>query len=165
MVRSREVIHWWPHADDAPRVLCHTCVVTLPDSARALIESGRLAHLSTTNADGSPQVSVVWAGLDGDDIVVAHLGTGAKIRNIERDPRVVLSFDAEERNEVGMHFTLIVHGEATLTPGGAPELLQQLAHVYVGPDAVFPPFPDAPPGHIIHIRPLRIGGVGPWVDD
>ena len=139
--------------------------MTLPASARALIESGRLAHLGTTNADGSPQVSVVWAGVDGDEIVIAHMGSGAKIRNIERDPRVVISFDSEESNEIGMKLTLIVHGEATLTPGGAPELLQQLARVYVAPDAVFPPFPNPPPGHVIHVRVTRVGGVGPWVGE
>ena len=138
--------------------------MTLPASARALIESGSLAHLGTTNADGSPQVSVVWAGVDGDDIVIAHMGSGAKIRNIERDPRVVLSFESDESNEIGMKHTLIVHGEATLTEGGAPELLQQLARVYVAPDAVFPPFPNPPQGHVIHVRVDRVGGVGPWVE-
>ena len=137
--------------------------MSLPESARALIATGRLGHLHTTNPDGSPQVSVVWVGLDGDDLVVAHMGSGAKIGNIRRDPRVVVSFDSEERNPVGMALTLIVHGEAALTEGGAPALLQQLAHVYVGPDSVFPPFPDPPEGHVIHIHPTRVGGVGPWV--
>ena len=140
----------------------------LPDTSRALIESGRLAHLATVGADGSPQVSVVWAGVrpgvDGDEIVIAHLGTGAKIANIRRDPRVVVSFDSDEANEVGMAHTLIVRGEARLVEGGAPELLQELAHVYVGADAVFPPFPDAPPGHVIRITPTRVGGVGPWAE-
>ena len=41
----------------------------LPESARSLIESGAHAHLVTLNPDGSPQVTLVWAGLDGDDIV------------------------------------------------------------------------------------------------
>ena len=138
--------------------------MSLPASARDLIASGRHGHLHTTNPDGSPQVSVVWVGLDGADLVVAHMGAGAKIRNIRRDPRVVISFDSEERNPVGMAHTLIVHGEATLIEGGAPRLLQQLARVYIGPDAVFPPFPDPPEGHVIHIRPTRVTGVGPWVD-
>jgi pyridoxamine 5'-phosphate oxidase-like protein len=41
----------------------------LPGSARAVLESPALAHLVTVNPDGSPQVSVVRAGLDGDEIV------------------------------------------------------------------------------------------------
>ena len=34
----------------------------------------------------SPQVSIVWVGLDGDEIVFAHLGAGQKIKNLRRDP-------------------------------------------------------------------------------
>ena len=45
----------------------------LPESARAVLESNALAHLVTLNPDGSPQVSVVWVGLEGDDFVSAHL--------------------------------------------------------------------------------------------
>ena len=41
-------------------------------SARGLIQSNALAHLVTLNEDGSPQVTVVWAGMDGDDIVTGN---------------------------------------------------------------------------------------------
>jgi hypothetical protein len=57
---------------------------------------------------------------------------------------------------------LVVHGRARITEGGAPELLQRLAHVYLGPDVKFPPMDDPPPGYITHITPTRVGGVGPW---
>lgn len=43
----------------------------LPDSARAVLESDAFAHLVTLEPDGSPQVTVVWVGLDGDEIVSA----------------------------------------------------------------------------------------------
>ena len=62
----------------------------LTDVARAALRAGRLAHLVTVNPDASPQVSLVWVGLEGDDIVCAHLGEGRKLRNIERDARVAL---------------------------------------------------------------------------
>jgi len=45
----------------------------LPTSAREVLESAALAHFVTINPDGSPQVSCVWVGLDGDEIVAAHL--------------------------------------------------------------------------------------------
>ena len=48
-----------------------------------------LAHMVTLNADGSPQVSCVWVGLDGDEIVSGHLPRNQKVKNVERDPRVV----------------------------------------------------------------------------
>lgn len=135
---------------------------TIPQSARSLIESGRLAHLVTINADGSPQVSVVWVGLDGDEIVLAHLGDGQKMRNVERDPRVALSIEGTEIEPPGLHQYLVVHGTARLTAGGGPQLLQELAHVYLGPTVRFPAFDNPPPGRIMHITVDRIGGTGPW---
>jgi PPOX class probable F420-dependent enzyme len=137
----------------------------LPDSARAVLTSGALAHLVTINPDGSPQVACVWVGLDGDEIVSGHLrATQQKLRNVERDPRVALSIEATEANAIGMRHYLVVHGVARITAGGAPELLHELAQTYVGPGTVFPPMPDPPPGVVLRITPERIGGVGPWAD-
>ena len=50
----------------------------------------------------------------------------------------------------------------TLDPGGAPELLQRLAEVYLGPGVTFPPMPDPPPGFVLRTTPTRVLGVGPW---
>jgi len=135
----------------------------LHDAARALIASGALAHLVTINEDGSAQVTVVWVGLDGDELVSAHLdGRQKKLTNIRRDPRVVLSFEAEGGNAIGMRNYLVVHGLARITEGGAPEVLSALAQTYVGPGTVFPPMPDPPPGFVIHITVDRVAGMGPW---
>lgn len=128
------------------------------------IQAGNLAHLVTVNPDGSPQVSVVWVGLDDGEIVVGHLNEGQKLRNIRRDPRVTLSMVTGGANAIGLDHHLIVHGTARATPGGAPELLQRLAHVYLGPDVVFPPMDAPPPGTVIRITPERVGGIGPWDD-
>ncbi len=59
---------------------------SLPQSARELIESGALGHLVTVGADGAPHVTIVWVGVDGDDLLTAHLNPGlAQAR--ERAPR------------------------------------------------------------------------------
>jgi PPOX class probable F420-dependent enzyme len=137
-------------------------VVAIPESARTVLQSGRLAHLVTINPDGSPQISIVWVGVDGDEIVLAHLGGGQKVRNLERDPRVAFSVEGTEVEPSGLRQYLVVHGTARITEGGGPELLQQLAHVYLGPDVKFPAFDDPPPGRIVHIAVDRIAGVGPW---
>ncbi|MFO7571092.1 MAG: PPOX class F420-dependent oxidoreductase [Gaiellaceae bacterium] len=135
----------------------------LPDGARAIVESGALAHLVTLNQDGSPQVSCVWVGLDGDEIVSGHLRAGQqKLRNVARDPRVSLSLEGTEIQPPGLKQYLVVHGRARLEEGGAPELLQRLAHVYLGPDVTFPPMDDPPAGTVLRISIERIGGVGPW---
>jgi len=132
-------------------------------AARAVIESGALGHLVTINEDGSPQVTIIWVGLDGDELVSGHLdGRQKKLANMRRDPRVVVSFEAEGGNAIGMRNHLVVHGQARITEGGAPELLHALAQTYVGPGTPFPPIPDPPPGFIAHIAVTRVGGMGPW---
>lgn len=140
-------------------------MAVLNEAARRLITSGALGHLVTVNADGSPQVAVVWVHVDGDELVTAHLDSRQqKLRNIRRDPRVVLSFEADTANAVGMRDYLVVHGRARLTEGGAPELLHELAQVYVGPGTRFPPMPDPPPGVLSHVTVERVSGSGPWHD-
>lgn len=135
----------------------------ITDQVRNVLTSGRLAHLATIDADGSPQMSAVWVGVDGDEIVTAHMMDGRKVQNIARDPRVALTIEAEGANGLGMTNYLIVRGTARLVDGGAPELLQELAEIYVGPGVKFPPFDNPPPGHVIHILPKSIGGTGPWI--
>jgi PPOX class probable F420-dependent enzyme len=137
-------------------------VSALPPSARQLIESGALAHMVTLNSDGSPQITCVWVGLDGDDIVSGHLGKWQKVKNVERDPRVSISLEGEKVNEVGMREYLVVHGRGRIEEGGAPELLQKLAEVYIGPGVKFPPMPDPPSGFVLRTTVERVGGVGPW---
>ena len=133
----------------------------LPDELADLIAAGPLAHLATINADGSAQVSVIWIGLDGDDIVSGHMQWYAKLRNIERDPRVVLSFEAPREPGVFLNPYAVLHARATIQPSeDAWNLLDQLTKVYMSPDAEFP----APkvPGYIVRYSVERIGGVGPW---
>jgi PPOX class probable F420-dependent enzyme len=134
----------------------------IPESARAVLESDALAHLVTLNADGSPQVSIVWVGLEGDDVVSAHLREQQKLRNIRRDPRVALSLETGVTNAMGLREYLLLHGRASIEEGGGPELLQRLAHTYLGPDVTFPPMPDPPPGFRLRIAVERVGGIGPW---
>jgi PPOX class probable F420-dependent enzyme len=135
--------------------------VKLTPEVRAVIESGRLAHFVTLNRDGSPHLTIVWAGLDGDDVVVGKLFVDQKVRNIRRDPRVSFSMEAEG-DQRGMQHYLVVEGRATVAEGGAPDLLQRLARTYIGPDAQFPPMPDPPAGFVIRISPEKVRGMGPW---
>jgi PPOX class probable F420-dependent enzyme len=147
--------------------------VTIPESARELIESASLAHLVTLNRDGSAQVSCVWIGFDtvtdersadgANEVCFASLDDRIKLKNLRRDPRVTLSVEqAGGPNEWGLVPYLVLTGRARITEGGAPALLQHLAHTYLGPDETFPPMPDPPPGFVVRIAVDRIGGIGPW---
>jgi len=139
--------------------------VSLPPSARALVEKGTLGHLVTLNPDGSPQVSCVWVGLEGDDLVVGSIGPRQKLRNVERDPRVAISFEAEGEDRLRLRHYLVVHGTASVESGGAPALLQRLAGAYIGPGVRFPPMDRPPEGFVMRIRVTRVGGNGPWLDE
>jgi PPOX class probable F420-dependent enzyme len=136
----------------------------LPSAARELLESDALAHLVTINPDGSPQVSCVWVGVEGDELVTGHLREQQKLRNVRRDARVALSVEGTRIHPPGLKEHVVVHGRARIEKGGAPELLQQLARTYLGPEVKFPPMDDPPPGNVLRITPVRLGGVGPWAE-
>jgi PPOX class probable F420-dependent enzyme len=135
---------------------------TIPDSARRVIEAGKLATLITLNPDGGPQATMVWVGLDGDEIVSGHLAMHQKVKNVRRDARVALSIATDHVGESGLTEYLIVYGTARVTEGGAAELLQRLAYIYIGPGVKFPPMDNPPPGYLTRITPDRFAGVGPW---
>lgn len=132
------------------------------DEARRVLASNALAHITTLNADGSPQVTLAWVGLEDDQIVFATLADQRKLRNIRRDPRVTISIEAGTRNDFGLDEYLVVYGRAEVTEGGAPELLQRLAETYLGPGVKFPPMPNPPAGFVTRVTAERVTGVGPW---
>jgi PPOX class probable F420-dependent enzyme len=136
----------------------------LTPAVREAVTGGHPAHLVTLEPDGRPQVTLVWTGLDPDtdEIVSGHLGSWRKVQNVVRDPRVILSYETGGRSPQGFAEYLVVHGTARITEGGAPELLQRLAHVYLGPGVKFPPMDDPPPGFIMRTTVERVSGVGDW---
>ena len=136
--------------------------MNIPSSIRSLIEAGCPAHLVTLNPDGSPQVTVIWVGLDGDEIIAGHLPRNRKVINIEKDPRVAVSLQAETKSALGLTEYAVLYGRARIEEGGAAELLQRLARTYLGPEVKFPPMDDPPAGYVTRIQVDRIGGVGPW---
>lgn len=140
-------------------------MATFPDSAKQLIRSGPLGHLVTIRSDGAPQVTCVWVAVDGETLLTAHLNPGQrKLENVRRDPRVVISFEGTEVQPPGLRQYLVVRGTAEIEEGGAPELLQELAHVYLGPEVKFPPMDEPPPGVRLRISVDRVGGIGPWAE-
>lgn len=138
--------------------------VPIPDAVREVLTSGALAHLVTIEPDGRPQVSIVWVGVEDEEVVLGSLGARRKLANIEGDERVAVSLETDRTNAMGLREYLVVHGRARVTEGGAPELLQRLAEVYIGPGVKFPPMDNPPPGFVVRIRPERYAGVGPWSD-
>lgn len=132
------------------------------DEVRRVLGSDALAHVATIDTDGRPHVTIAWVGLDGDEVVYATLGDQRKLRNVRRDPRVTISIETDRTNEMGLREYLVIYGSGRVTEGGAPELLQELARTYLGPDVTFPPMPDPPPGYVTRVKIERVSGIGPW---
>ena len=107
-------------------------VAVIPAPAQVLLGTDAVAHVWTSNEDGTPQVSVVWVVLQNDEILFGTSASSRKARNLARDPRVVLSIEDEERNERGFQRHLIIHGTASMEPGPDERLMDRLAAKYLG---------------------------------
>jgi len=142
----------------------------LNDVARALFEPVVLGTLSTINPDGGPQVTLVAAFLDGDELVHFHRGWYQKLRNIERNPKVAFTIvpPADGLGTPGdLQPYLVVHGIARIQVGDAgpwSDRLLDLVEATLPPEASFErPEMPADGGWTTHITPTKIVGVGPWM--
>jgi len=135
----------------------------ISQSVRDLLPKGPLAHLTTLNSDGGPQVTVVWVGIENEEFVIGHMFEHKKVRNVRRDGRVALSLLGDGTNAQGLREYVVVYGNARVTEGGAADLLQRLARIYLGSNAVYPPpAMRNVPGYITRLTPTRFAGIGPW---
>ena len=140
-------------------------MVTIPASVRDLLATGPLAHVVTLDPDGTPHVTLAWAGFDGDELVMAtfFLLKQKKLENLRRDPRVVVSFHAKEHAGQGLHPYAVLQGRARITDGGALEVMDHLAQYYLGPGQQYP-MRDVPEGVVVQVTVERIYGQGPWTE-
>ncbi len=132
--------------------------------ADALLGSDAVAHVWTTNADGTPQVSVVWVIAQGDEIVFGTDTASQKAKNLRRDNRIVLSIEDTERNERGFQRHLVARGRARIHPGADPALMDRLAKKYLGLERHPLAMRDSPTSVVVRVKIERISGIGPWVE-
>jgi len=59
----------------------------LEESVRQFLDDRRFAVVATINADGSPQQTVLWYYVDGDEIVMNTAEGRRKPFNLRRDAR------------------------------------------------------------------------------
>jgi len=100
---------------------------TLPQSVKELLDASTYVVLSTSRRDGTPQSSVVWAGRDGDDVVMATRADNAKAFNLLRDPRANICF----YDPTGPVNQYTIYGSVTVSEDGADELAASLSAKYV----------------------------------
>lgn len=144
------------HSTRAPRLR------PLPHEAEVLLGSNALAHVVTMNADGSPQVSVVWCGVQGDVVRFVTEEATAKVRNLQRDPRIVLSVEDEQRNLRGHQHHLVLRGTASVDRGPDPDLFDALCREYLGQIDLKAPLRASATAVVVSVAIEEIGGNGPW---
>lgn len=138
---------------------------TIPAMAQALLGSDAVAHVWTQNADGTPQVSVVWVIAQGDEILFGTDARSQKAKNLARDDRIILSIEDVERNERGYQRHLVIRGRARVEPGPDPELMDRIALVYTGLRHHPLALRDSDSSVVVRVEVERVSGVGPWIDD
>ncbi len=138
-------------------------LTSLSAPAQALLGSDAVAHVWTSNSDGSPQVSVVWVIVQGDQILFGCDGSSRKAANLRRDPSILLSIEDHVRNNEGFQRHLVIRGTATVESGPNPALMDQLATKYAGLSRHPLALRSAPDSAVVRVSIDRISGVGPWV--
>ena len=141
-------------------------MVLIPASVRDFLATGPLAHVVTLDPDGTPHVTLAWAGFDADELVMAtfFMMGQKKLRNLRRDPREEVSFEATEHTGEGLHPYVVIQGRARMAEGGALEVMDHLAPYYLGPGQRYP-MRDVPQGVVVHVTVERIYGQGPWAEE
>lgn len=113
--------------------------ISLPDSARKVLEEPNFAHLATLMPDGSPQVTAVWVDFDGRHVLVNTAEGRQKPRNLRRDQRVAISV-VDQQNP---YLWVTIRGRAVeLSHDGADAHIDKLAKKYLGQDT----YPFRQPG-------------------
>ena len=85
--------------------------VTLPQSVKKLLQDKAYGHVVTFNAQGIPQLTMVWVDVDGDEVLFNTAEGRKKPQNLHRDPRVIVS--VQDRDDPQAY--AVFHGKARIT--------------------------------------------------
>ncbi len=65
--------------------------MSLDSNVRDLLSRPNFAHVATLMPDGSPNVTPVWIGVQGDRLLIGSGEGSLKVKNLRRDPRLAIS--------------------------------------------------------------------------
>src|SRR3954467_10428383 len=100
------------------------------DPVHAFLHEKRFAVLATISPDGTPQQTVMWYLIDGDEIVFNTKTDRVKNGNLARDPRVSLCIEDGYR-----YVTIRGTARAVTDQATAQADIQRLAVRYQGAEA------------------------------
>src|ERR1700743_4000403 len=132
-------------------------MAAIPDEAKHLLENKDFAHVATINSDGTPQVSAVWIGRDGDLVTFNTAEGRVKTNNLRDNPSVAISI----ANQENPYENLIIQGKVVeITQDGADDDIAALAKLYLDADSS----PSRQPGEervIVKIEPQKVNHTNP----
>ncbi len=129
--------------------------IELPDTIKQFLTLKAYGHVVTRNKDGSPQMSMVWMDVDGNEVLFNTAEGRVKPRNLRRDPHILISV----QNPLNPHAHAIFYGTETVTAEGAETHIHKLAKRFLGMDK----YPWRAPGEkrlIVRTQVDRIAGFG-----
>jgi PPOX class probable F420-dependent enzyme len=102
--------------------------VVFSEELKKVLDSPVFVQIATIQPDGSPQVSPVWVKRDGEELLISTTVDRRKTLNLQRDPRVTVVVQPADQPYTYAE----IRGTVTLTTEGGRELIDELAHKYVG---------------------------------
>ena len=103
----------------------------VPAQYHDILQSTVLGHLATTDETGRPEVNPVWFIWDGEHVLVSVKGATRKYRNLQRDPRVAISFQDPQDQE---RYLEIRGNVIEFVPYDDLDFVNELAQKYTGGD-------------------------------
>jgi PPOX class probable F420-dependent enzyme len=129
---------------------------TMSNGLLKLLREPAFCQVATLMPDGSPQITQVWVDTDGEHILVNTADGRQKTRNVRRDPRVAVNV-VDPAN--AWRLASIRGRVVDITTEGADNLIDQLAHKYLGVESY--PFRNPAETRLtLKIAPERISEMG-----
>jgi PPOX class probable F420-dependent enzyme len=142
-----------PHRNGRPADLAR-------QTAARILSGPHLAVLTTVNADGSPQASVIFVKPDGDDLLFSTIKGRRKTDNMRRDPRVSLLVHSLP-GAAGEFTYAVIAGPVELADDPGASFHQVMYDLHMG-GAPAPVEPGAE-RLIVRLRPHRVYAPPPYV--
>ena len=128
----------------------------IPESHADILQQKVLAHVATIGPNGEPQNNPVWFDTQDGYIRFSQTTTRQKIRNLQRDPRVALSF-VDENN---LYRYLEIRGTVErIDPDPDYAFINSMAKKYLDQDV----YPWTQPGDervVVVVRPEHTTRMG-----
>jgi PPOX class probable F420-dependent enzyme len=131
--------------------------VSIPPTLRNILQDKAYGHVITTNKSGSPQVSMTWVDVEGDEVLINTNDARTKTLNLKRDPKIIVS--VQDRNNPQSYAIFYGKAKAIVDDVGNAHI-NKLSKRFVGVDK----YQSRVPGEkrvIIRISVDKIGGFAP----